>query len=264
MVQPHNAAAAQAWGHSGAAYDFISFGLSDALSYAVQCLWPRPGRKVLDIATGTGWTARLAAAQGADVTAIDIADPLLDAARELSAHLPITFRHADAEALPFEDAAFDGTISTYGVIFAGDQQQAASELARVTRPGGRMVLTTWRADPASYIPAFFAMVGSYGDAPPPDPSPMNWGDPDWLRDTLSDAFDLDIREITTTLYAPDADTLWEKYLHGFGPMELTANALAPERLAAFREDFRALHAPYDTGNGLKIDRKALLVQGIRK
>lgn len=266
MVEAHNANAARAWGSAGAHYDFISFGLSDGLSHAVQALWPVPGERILDVATGTGRTARLVAEQGADVIGVDIADGLLEAAETMSAHLAdrLQFQHADAEALPFGDTSFDGVISTYGVMFAGKAERAAAELARVTRPGGRMVLMTWLDDPADYIPAFFAMVTRYADTPPPETSPMIWGDPAWIEETFSGDFDIACREHVTTLFAPDADRLWDKYRKGFGPMELTARALSPERLATFQQDFRDLHAPYQTGRGLCIPRKALMVQGIRR
>lgn len=266
MTEPHNQAAARAWGSAGADYEFISFGLSDGLSHAVQALWPVPGEHILDIATGTGRTARLVAEQGARVTGADIADGLLSAAREFGAHLAprLDFTHADAEALPFADAAFDGVISTYGVIFAGRPARAAAEIARVTRPGGRLVLLTWADDPADYIPAFFAMVGRYSAAPPPEHSPMLWGDPGWIGDTFGDAFHITCRETCTTLFAPDADTLWRKYRKGFGPMEMAIRALPEAETAAFQADFRALHAPYETARGLCIPRKALLVEGTRR
>jgi len=266
MVQPHNEAAADVWAHSGAAYDFISFGLSDGLSHAVQALWPRPGEQILDVATGTGWTARLAAQQGATVTAVDIADPLLEAARQLSGHIEpaVTFRHADAEALPFADAAFDGVISTYGVMFAGKPQVAAAELARVAKPGGRLVLLTWLDDTVGYIPAFFSIVARYAGGPPPEISPMVWGNADWLARTLGGNFELTVRERITTLIAPDADTLWEKYRRGFGPVGRAISGLDEDQVRAFQREFQDLHAAYDTGNGLVIDRKALLVQGTRR
>lgn len=266
MTEPHNQAAARAWGHAGAHYDFISFGLSDGLSHAVQMLWPTPGERILDLATGTGWTARLAATQGAEVVGVDIAEGLLSAAETLSAHFAprLSFRHADAEALPFDDASFDGAISTYGVMFAGKPERAAAELKRVIRPGGRMVLATWFDDPEDYIPAFFAMVGRYSDAPPPETSPMVWGNEAWVHETFGDAFELETRPSVTTLFAPDADTLWEKYRKGFGPMQLTIDALSPEEVEAFRKDFRDLHAPYANDKGLKVDRKNLLVRGLRK
>jgi SAM-dependent methyltransferase len=266
MVQEHNAAAAAAWGHAGANYDFISFGLSDGLSYAVQALWPVQGERILDIATGTGWTARLAAGLGAEVVGIDIADALLQSAVALSTHLApsLSFRHADAEELPFDDGAFDGVISTYGVIFAGRPDIAASELARVTKKGGRMVLLTWYDDSDGYIAQFFAMVGHYADRPGPDISPFVWGDPDWISATFSDSFDITTEKLTTTLFAPDSETLWHKYRKGFGPMDLAASTLSLDRLTAFQQDFHDLHARHHTGRGLRIERKALLVRGRKR
>src|SRR5215813_14810159 len=82
---------------------------------------------------------------GATVTGVDISQELLAAARELSAHVrpAIDFRRADAERLPFADSTFDGVISTFGIMFALDQTQAAAELTRVCCPGGRLALTAW-------------------------------------------------------------------------------------------------------------------------
>ena len=76
--------AARIWGQTGAAYDGISFGLADTIAHAVRLLWPQPGEGVLDIGTGTGWAARLAAGRGARVTGVDIAPGMLSAAETLS------------------------------------------------------------------------------------------------------------------------------------------------------------------------------------
>jgi ubiquinone/menaquinone biosynthesis C-methylase UbiE len=138
----HHQGAARMWGAGGAGYDKVSFAISDALAHAAQRLNARPGQSILDVATGTGWSARNVARCGAQVTAVDIAPELLAAAKTLASHLPITFWQADAEQLPFADAHFDGIISTFGVMFAVDQAQAARELARVCRPGGRLALAT--------------------------------------------------------------------------------------------------------------------------
>lgn len=266
MLQRHNIAAAEAWGLGGTDWDFISFGLSDAIGHAVQCLWPKPGERVIDIGTGTGWGARLAAGLGAEVTGVDFAEGMIAAARTLSAHLGggLAFEVAEAEALPFADASFDAALSTYGVMFSAAPERAAAEIARVLRPGGRMVLTTWADDPEGYIPAFFALVGRYAGGPPPEPSPMLWGDRDWLLRTLGRDFALSVEDRPTTLYAPDAESLWNKYIAGFGPMRLAAAALTGPERDAFRRDFHALHAACDTGNGLRIDRRALLVRGTRR
>jgi SAM-dependent methyltransferase len=79
------------------------------------------------------------------VTGVDISPELLTAAGDLSGHIrpPIEFRLADTEQLPFDDGAFDGVISTFGVMFAINQEAAAAELGRVCRSGGRLVLATW-------------------------------------------------------------------------------------------------------------------------
>ena len=105
-IEPHHEAAARSWGHGGRAYDDISFVLSDALAHAAQRLDAAAGQEILDVATGTGWSARNAARRGARVTGVDIAPELLAAAAALSAHVEpaITFEHGDAERLPFRIA----------------------------------------------------------------------------------------------------------------------------------------------------------------
>ena len=256
---------ARMWGLPGAAYDGISFGLSDTISHAVQALWPRPGERVLDIGTGTGWAARLAARRGAEVTGVDIAPGMLAAAEALSSGLeprPV-YEQAAAEALPFADASFDGVISTYGVIFSKAPSTAVREMARVTRPGGRLALATWADNPEGYIARFFGLIGQWSDAPPPPVSPFDWGRPAWLKETLSGHFDVQCREQVTTLYAPDVATIWAEYVNGFGPVATTYLALSPERRAAFKAAFEELHRPFSTEIGVVIPRDALVVRGVR-
>src|SRR5262252_6256736 len=144
-IQPHHEAAARMWGQGGRFYDDVSFAISDALAHAAQRLNAGEGQRILDVATGTGWSARNVARRSAQVTAVDIAPELLSAAAQLSAHIqpPIIYQRADAEQLPFPSAHFDGIISTFGVMFAVDQAQAAAELARVCRPGGRLCIAAW-------------------------------------------------------------------------------------------------------------------------
>ena len=67
-VLAHHQAAAAMWGRGGKHYDEVSFAISDALAHAAQRLNARPGERILDVATGTGWSARNAARNGATVT----------------------------------------------------------------------------------------------------------------------------------------------------------------------------------------------------
>ena len=263
-AQPHNERAAATWSLGGRAYDRISFGVSDALAHAAQRLAPEPGEHVLDVATGTGWSARNVARAGAHVTGVDIAPDLLEAARELCAHLdpPIAFQAADAEALPFEDGSFDAVISTFGVMFAGDQQQAARELARVCRPGGRLVLVVWAAE--GTVKDFLGIIGKYAPAPPPGPSPMAWGDEAHARALLGEAFDLTFEPGINDHYLPGVEAAWNWYATGFGPMRGLIEALPPDQLAAFKQEIDAYHAAYGVPAGLHVRREYLLIQGRRR
>lgn len=257
---------ARMWGQPGPAYDGISFGLSDTISHTVQALWPRPGEQILDIGTGTGWAARLAAWRGARVTGVDIAPGMIVAAEALAHGLdprPV-FHRASAEALPFGDDGFDGVLSTYGVIFSGDPHKAIGEMARVLRPWGRLALATWADRPEGHITRFFGLIAQWSEAPPPSASPFDWGRPEWLRDAMTEHFEIDIREQVTTLYAPSVETVWHEYVGGFGPVAAAHAALDRDRQAEFRAAFEAFHRPFETGLGLAIPRHALVVRGNRR
>ena len=254
--------AAEMWGLGGAGYDLVSFAIGDALAHAAQRLAPRPGERVLDVATGTGWSARNVARFGARVDAVDFSPGLLAAARALSAHEPgISFHQADAEALPFEDGSFDRVISTFGVIFAPDQQRAAAELARVCKPGGRLVLATW-AQTGSVL-EFFGIISKYSDAPPPDASPMLWGDPEHVRHLLGDAFALQFECGRSNAYHEDEAAIREWYARGFGPVRAVAEALNEARRQEFWADLDAFHGRYRTDAGLHITRDYLITIGTR-
>src|SRR5205085_2469582 len=90
----------------------------------------RPGERVLDVATGNGNAALAAARRYAEVTGIDYVPTLLERGRARAAadHLPVQFREGDAEELPFADQSFDVVLSTFGVMFAPDQERAAREM----------------------------------------------------------------------------------------------------------------------------------------
>jgi len=266
MVQEHNQRAAQMWSKGGRDYDWISYNVSDALAHANNRLWAKPGEKILDVATGTGWTARNVARFGARVTGVDIAEDLLAAASELSAQVqpPIEFRAADAEALPFADGSFDGVISTFGVMFAGNQEQAARELGRVCRKGGRLVLATWSAEPDSFVARFFAVMGRHNPAPPPPVSPFEWGRPDRLRQLLGQDFELAFEPGVTTFHGPDSSQVWDRFVAGFGPVKALYGSLDESKRENLKRDFIAFHDQFRTELGLRLDRAYLLTVGKRR
>ena len=105
----------------------------------------RSGERVLDVAAGNGNASLAAARHWCEVVATDYVGALLDRARAraIAEGRQIEFREADAEALPFADGSFDVVLSTFGVMFAPDQEKAAAELIRVCRQGGRIGLANW-------------------------------------------------------------------------------------------------------------------------
>lgn len=147
----------------------------------------RPGQRVLDVAAGTGTSALPAARSGAEVTATDLTPELLDVGRAAASAegLALSWRTADAEALPYADADFDVVLSCIGVMFAPHQQQAADELVRVCRPGGTIGVLSWT--PEGFIGQLFAAMKSFAPPPPPGASPAPlWGHADHVRDLFGD------------------------------------------------------------------------------
>jgi len=135
----------------------------------------RSGSRVLDVAAGNGNAALAAARRWCEVTASDYVPALLERAREraVADRLPIEFRTADAEKLPFPDASYDVVLSTFGVMFTPDQQRAASEMLRVCRPGGKIGLANWT--PESFIGQIFKAIGKHIPPPPGLRPPALWG-----------------------------------------------------------------------------------------
>jgi SAM-dependent methyltransferase len=145
------------------------------------------GHHVLDVAAGTGTSAIPAARRGAEVIATDLTPELLEVGRVAAATegLQLTWQTADAEALPFDDAAFDAVLSCIGVMFAPHHQLAADELVRVCRPGGTIGVLSWT--PEGFIGQLFATMKPYAPPPPPGASPAPlWGRADHVRDLLGD------------------------------------------------------------------------------
>ena len=135
----------------------------------------RANERVIDIAAGNGNATLAAARRFADVTSTDYVPELLDQARAraLADRLPVTFRVADAENLPFENDSFDVALSIYGAMFAPNQERTASEMLRVVRPGGRIGLASWT--PEGFIGKLFRVVGGFVPPPAGLGSPLAWG-----------------------------------------------------------------------------------------
>jgi ubiquinone/menaquinone biosynthesis C-methylase UbiE len=203
----------------------------------------RAGQTVLDVAAGNGNVALAAARRGCDVTATDYVPALLDRAREraVAEGLAIAFREADAEALPFDDGAFDVVVSTFGVMFTPDQERAAAELVRVCKPGGRIGLANWTPD--GFIGQVFTTIAAHVPPPPGITSPARWG----TRARIFELFDAHASSISTAqrsfVFRYRSPQHWlEVFRTYYGPMLKAFAALPPAGQAALQRDLLALIA----------------------
>ena len=198
----------------------------------------RAGSKVLDVATGSGNTALAAARRRCQVTAIDYVPSLLDRARERAAveRLEVRFEEGDAEQLPYGDGSFDAVLSTFGVMFAPDQERAAREMLRVCRRGGRIGLAGWT--PEGFVGQWFQLSARYAPPPPGLPPPLRWGTEAGLRELLGEALRME-RRLYTLRYSSVEDWL-DYFRSNFGPTRQTFEGLDAQRRAAFAGDLLAL------------------------
>jgi SAM-dependent methyltransferase len=261
-VRPHNQQAAAAWSAGGRDYDKISEHTSDAIDHLVRRVLPQPGERFLDIATGTGWTARRLAAHGADVIGIDPGASVIEAAKTLAPS--IDFRIGDAEGLEFEDRSFDGVTSTFGIMFAARPEDAARELTRVCKKGGRIGLLTWL--PGGAVEGLFGVMRPYlpPRPSPAPPSPFAWGRPEGVRALLGDGFDLKFESGTTTLRVPSGQAAWDLFIAGFGPTKTVAASLEPGRRADYTRDFIEYHERFRSGLGVAMPRDYLVTLGLKR
>jgi len=259
-VLPSNLGAARTWDAGGETYDLVSRGIADAIEHAVDRLNPQPGERVLDVGTGTGWAARSIAARGATVTGVDLGTEVIEAARTLSNGHHIDFRVGDAEALPFPDNHFDAVISTFGVMFVRNPEAAAAELARVVRPGGRVVLATWAT--GGSVQEMFQLIKSYRpveDNPPP--SPFEWGRTARLTELLGNSFSLRFEEAISFFRPASAAKAWETFSTGFGPVVTLLETLPVEKAKRLEREFIAFHEAHRSDAGVLMERPYVITVG---
>jgi SAM-dependent methyltransferase len=212
---------------------------AETLAESLQIL---PGEKVLDVACGSG-NAAIAAARRAwgNTTGADFVPALLERARERAAaeRLEVEFVEADAQELPFADASFDVTMSIFGVMFAPDQEKAASELLRVTKPGGRIGLASWCPD-GGLQNLFLAVFKHTGGPPPGMLPPVLWGTEDRVRELLGEGvgeISFQRRPSRQTFFS--ADHYLDFFRRYFGPIKTAYDKVGAEGEEALSADLRA-------------------------
>jgi len=240
----------------------IATRIEPASEAVVDAVGAGPGIRLLDVATGTGNAALIAAARGAAVSGLDLTPKLLEvaAARAVEAGVEIDLVEGDAENLPYPDDSFDRVVSVFGVMFAPHQERGASELVRVCRPGGRVGVCAWTPEGANG--RMFALIGKHMPPPPEGfQPPVLWGVEDHVRLLFEDAggtIRFERRHVHVT-----ADSLEEwigEQEAKLGPIVVAKQALGPERWPDARAELVGLmsEANVATDGSVAIEAEYLL------
>lgn len=200
------------------------------------------GTTLLDVGCGAGQLTIPAARRGIQVTGLDLAQNLVDQARERAKQegLDIRIEQGDAEALPYEDASFAAVMSLIGSTFAPRPNLVASEMLRVCQPGGKIIMGNWT--PEGHIGQMFKIIGKYAPLPAIFPSPLLWGD----EATARERFGRGVRDLRITPYGypfryPFAPAeVVDFFILYYGPTLRAFNTLNEEAKGAFKEDLTAL------------------------
>jgi ubiquinone/menaquinone biosynthesis C-methylase UbiE len=202
------------------------------------------GQRVLDVACGNGNASLAAAHRFARVVGVDYVPSLLGRARERAAaeRLPIEFVEGDAENLPFPAASFDVVLSTFGVMFAADQERAARELVRVVKPGGKIALANWT--PEGFVGRMLVTVGQHVPPPPGVASPIYWGNEQRLRELFPEVKSLHVRRRNYTFHYESADHFVQVFRDYYGPTFKAFHALDRDKQEQLALDLRELCQRY--------------------
>jgi SAM-dependent methyltransferase len=212
----------------------------------IESLDLRSTERVLDVATGSGNAALAAARRGAEVTGADYVPALLDRARRRADAevLEVTFVPGDAEALPFDDGAFDVTASVFGAMFAPNQMRTAGELARVTRSGGRIGLVAHT--PEGFIGNLFRVVGRHVPPPAGVASPALWGTEKHIAGLFGPSATsmTSQRKMMVFRYASPMDWV-DEFRDLYGPVRMAFRAVGGTGSAALESDLLELVARFN-------------------
>ena len=229
--------------------DFAVIGITLQIVGELLCeeLDLRAGERVLDVAPGNGNATLAAARRFGRVTSTDYVPALLERGR-LRAEaegLDVTFEVADAEALPYSPASFDVVVSTFGVMFAPEHGQAASELMRVCRPGGRIGLASWT--PEGFLGDLFRLVARHVAPIPGVRSPLLWGTDAHMQELFGGAASIRHTRRNFAFRYRSPEHWVEIFRTFYGPVHKAFAALTADGQAALEGELIALLRKADRG-----------------
>lgn len=239
---------------------------------AVEILagWQIPaGARMLDVGCGAGQIAIPAARAGVHVTGLDLAPNLIAQARARASAEGVAaqFDEGDAEQLPYEDGAFDVVVSLIGAMFAPRPEKVTSELRRVCRSGGRILMANWT--PTGFPGNMWKVLAKYVPPRADIPPATLWGDEETVRHRLREeiaSLQLTRRTYPSWRYPFDVPKVVQFFREFFGPIQLAFSAVGPDREQALRQDLEEAFSQYNrvTDGTTFLDAEYLDVVAIRK
>jgi ubiquinone/menaquinone biosynthesis C-methylase UbiE len=223
---------------------------------------------VLDVATGTGLVARLAARRvppGGSVTGLDLNEGMLKAAGRLPLPpgLTIDWRHGSALALPFPDRAFDVVLCQQGLQFLPDRLKALREMRRVLEPVGRVALSVWTG-PSPYFVASREGLARYvsTEAATSNAAAFSLRDGDELRGLLEAAefHHVVVHHVRMMLRLPPPEEFLLRHMSALPVAGLVA-AAGEEAQAALIAHMTEATRPYVDGYGLAVPQEVNVATG---
>ena len=244
--------------------DFAVIGITLQIVGELLCeeLDLRAGERVLDVAAGNGNATLAAARRFGRVTSTDYVPALLERGR-LRAEaegLDVTFEVADVEALPYSPASFDVVVSTFGVMFAPEHGQAASELMRVCRPGGRIGLASWT--PEGFLGDLFRLVARHVPPIPGVRSPLLWGTDAHMQELFGGAASIRHTRRNFAFRYRSPEHWVEIFRTFYGPVHKAFAALTADGQAALEGELIALLRKADRGGAAGRGVAAAYIQTI--
>ena len=248
-------------------YDRVAPNFYSMAGILVDRLAVTEAERVLDIGCGTGTVAITAARRGADVIGVDATQSFLERASEnaesAGVNERIDWKSGDAAALPFETDRFDTTLSNLGHMYADPATDAASELVRVTRPGGQIGFTAWT--PSSLYPALASALLPYldpDDIPDYSSPPFMWGDEATVTSRLDDATnDLTIETKTVAYPALSPEHFWETTRATSGTFRTLIETVSESHHPVLRDELLEHIEPTFDDRRNEVELEYLLVTG---
>lgn len=228
------------------------------------------GQRVLDVATGTGEAAVLAASRvepSGRVLAVDISLPMLHVAHAKAAGRPIALAAMDGQVLACRDRSFDAVICQLGLMFFPDLSRGLVEFRRVLRPRGRVAVCVWSGQ--ERVPMFGILKEALCRQQPAQRDVLHrqfsLGDPDRLKEVLAAAGFRDVsvtRETREIVYESFGD-YWDPIEAGGGRSGQMYRGLPEAARQAVREEVRQRLFQFESGGRLVMEAEALIGSGTR-